>query len=101
MHDEIDAEGCGLGRGCEALADFVKPDRVALAGARVERGEGADHARLTAADDKIRTGDQEHRRCYCRDGQAVNESVRDWHRNHPERLKKAGRHGLPVESGLN
>ncbi|MNC56739.1 hypothetical protein D3C75_1063580 [compost metagenome] len=60
VDDVVDAIGCGVR--LQPRLDLLQPVPIALGRALVQRGEGADHARIAGLDHQIRAGHQEHGR---------------------------------------
>jgi hypothetical protein len=54
----------------QTLLDFRKPGLVSLAGSLVQGWERSNYAHSASLDHQIGTGDKEHRRCDCGNGQA-------------------------------
>lgn len=78
MDDQIDAERRSIARAVEPPRDLVEPVGEARRGPPVERRKAADNTVLATGYDKIRAGDQEHRRGDDGDAQAPGECDRQW-----------------------
>jgi hypothetical protein len=54
VHDEINAKGCGVWQGCQALLNVMEPTLKTFCASLIKRGKGSDHPRATSFDNQIR-----------------------------------------------